>query len=69
MNGCSSRSELEKQKEKVDGDLARSEAKLANADFVKRAPPEVVEQFERTRKDLHDQSEKYSRLIAGLGPA
>jgi len=37
------RSRLEKEMAKVDADIKRVDAKLSNADFLKRAPEEVVE--------------------------
>jgi valyl-tRNA synthetase len=36
---------------KVKGDIARVDAKLANADFVKRAPEEVVEGEREKREE------------------
>jgi valyl-tRNA synthetase len=37
------RTRLEKEMAKADADIARVDAKLGNADFVARAPEEVVE--------------------------
>jgi valyl-tRNA synthetase len=44
------RARLEKEMAKVDADIARIDAKLGNADFVARAPEEVVE-GEREKRD------------------
>jgi valyl-tRNA synthetase len=41
---------LEKELAKVDADVARVDAKLGNADFIARAPEEVVE-GEREKRD------------------
>jgi valyl-tRNA synthetase len=57
---------LTKQKEKVVSELSRADAKLDNASFVSKAPPQVVAQFEQSRKELREQSEKYTRLIEAL---
>jgi valyl-tRNA synthetase len=47
------RARLEKEMAKVKGDIARVDAKLANADFLKRAPEEVVE-GEREKREEAD---------------
>jgi valyl-tRNA synthetase len=44
------RARLEKEMSKIASDIARIDAKLGNADFVKRAPEEVVE-GEREKRD------------------
>jgi len=63
------RARLDKQMEKVRGDLARSVAKLGNDKFVNNAPPDVVTQekervaeFERTITQLTEQLEKLDAL-------
>ncbi len=44
------RARLEKELAKVDGDIKRVDAKLGNADFVRKAPEEVIE-GEREKRD------------------
>jgi valyl-tRNA synthetase len=63
------RSRLEKQVQRVQGDLARSKGKLGNASFVNNAPAEVVTQekqrvveFEKTIAQLAEQLEKLAEL-------
>ncbi len=60
---------LEKQKKKVETDLARANGKLGNEDFVNNAPPDVVTQerqraaeFEKTIVQLDEQLEKLAEL-------
>src|SRR5262249_55864379 len=45
------RARLEKEMAKVKGDIARVDAKLANADFLQRAPEEVVEGEREKREE------------------
>jgi valyl-tRNA synthetase len=45
------RARLEREMGKVNEDLARANAKLANADFLKRAPEEVVEGEREKREE------------------
>jgi valyl-tRNA synthetase len=63
------RSRLQKQKQKVEADLARTEGKLGNASFVNNAPPEVVAQerereadFRKTIAQLDEQLGKLAEL-------
>ncbi len=63
------RSRLEKQKSKVESDLARSRGKLGNEKFVNNAPPDVVSQerqrvaeFEKTVAQLDEQLQKLAEL-------
>ncbi|MGI9199972.1 MAG: valine--tRNA ligase [Woeseiaceae bacterium] len=63
------RSRLEKQVQRVQGDLARSKGKLGNAKFVNNAPADVVSQekqrvadFEKTIAQLAEQLEKLAEL-------
>jgi valyl-tRNA synthetase len=59
---------LRKEIARLEGEVARSKAKLANASFVERAPAKVVEQekerlaaFEATRAKLHEQIARLKR--------
>ena len=60
---------LGKRQSKVEQDLARSEAKLGNGDFVRNAPPEVVsqergrvEEFKRELAQLAEQARRVASL-------
>jgi valyl-tRNA synthetase len=54
---------LAKEMAKVEADVARIDAKLGNADFIKRAPEEVVE-GEREKRD--EAEVRRSKLLAAL---
>jgi valyl-tRNA synthetase len=63
------RARLEKQKQKVESDLAKTRGKLGNDKFVNNAPPDVVTQerqratdFEMTIAQLNEQLEKLAEL-------
>jgi valyl-tRNA synthetase len=63
------RARLEKQRDKVDTELARSTAKLGNDSFVNNAPADVVTQerqraveFRKTIAQLDEQIEKLAEL-------
>jgi valyl-tRNA synthetase len=63
------RARLEKQKQKVESDLARTTAKLANEKFVNNAPADVVTlerqraaEFTKTIAQLDEQLEKLTKL-------
>jgi valyl-tRNA synthetase len=45
------RARLEKELAKVDADIKRIDAKLSNADFLKRAPEEVVDAEREKREE------------------
>jgi valyl-tRNA synthetase len=66
------RARLEKQLLKVNADLAKTQGKLGNANFVNNAPAEVVTQekqraveFEKTIAQLAEQLEKLAELDQG----
>jgi len=63
------RARLDKQKQKVEADLAKTRGKLGNDKFVNNAPPDVVTQerqrateFEKTIAQLDEQLEKLAEL-------
>jgi len=63
------RARLEKQRQKAEADLAKTQAKLANDKFVNNAPADVVTQerqravdFEKTIAQLGEQLEKLAEL-------
>ena len=57
---------LQGELERIQSQLRGTEAKLANANFVARAPAEVV-QYERTKADsLRDQQNRLSEKLAAL---
>ena len=62
---------LLRERGKLEQNLARARAKLANESFVERAPPEVIEQerrrvseFEAAVSELDKQLERIRRLPA-----
>jgi valyl-tRNA synthetase len=46
------RERLDKEIAKLEAELKTTEAKLANASFIERAPKEVVEEHRRRRADF-----------------
>ena len=63
------RARLKKQRDKVNADLARTNGKLGNDNFVNNAPAEVVTkekgraaEFEKTISQLNEQLEKLAEL-------
>jgi valyl-tRNA synthetase len=63
------RTRLEKEMAKVKGDIARVDAKLGNADFVRRAPDEVVEGEREKRKEAEARRVKIVEALARLAKA
>ncbi|MBB2202412.1 valine--tRNA ligase [Gluconacetobacter tumulisoli] len=57
------RQRLEKERRKIDDEIAKVERKLGNADFIARAKPEVVEE---NRDRLAQQQGERARLDAAL---
>ena len=58
------RARLEREVAKLDGEIGKIDKKLANRQFLAKAPPEVVEEQRERRVEL---VEKRDRLIAALG--
>jgi valyl-tRNA synthetase len=63
------RARLEKEMAKVKGDIARVDAKLGNADFLKRAPEEVVEGEREKREEAEGRRQKIVEALARLAKA
>jgi valyl-tRNA synthetase len=63
------RARLEKEMAKVKGDIARVDAKLANADFLNRAPEEVVEGEREKREEAEARRAKIVEALARLAKA
>jgi valyl-tRNA synthetase len=60
------RGRLEKEMAKVAGDIARIDAKLGNADFVERAPEEVVEGEREKREEAEGRRAKILEALERL---
>jgi valyl-tRNA synthetase len=58
---------LAKEIEKLKGEAAKIEAKLKNADFVAKAPEEVVEENRDRLTEIGARIEKLSEALARLG--
>jgi valyl-tRNA synthetase len=57
---------LNKELQKLDGDIAKIDAKLANADFLKRAPEEVVEEQRERRDEAEARKRKIGEALRRL---
>jgi valyl-tRNA synthetase len=58
---------LQKELQKLDADIARVDAKLHNADFLARAPEDVVEEQHERRADAEGRKRKVREALARLG--
>ncbi len=57
---------LEKRLKEVENNIKRSEGKLANENFVKKAPPLVVEKEKTKLEELKAEKEQLEKVLAGL---
>jgi len=57
---------LEKEMSKVEADIARVDAKLGNANFVARAPEEVVEEEKEKREEALARQQKITEALERL---
>jgi valyl-tRNA synthetase len=62
----SERARLAKEMAKCDADIARVDQKLGNADFLKRAPEDVVEGEREKREDAQARREKLAEALERL---
>ena len=60
------RARLAKEMAKCDADIARVEQKLGNADFLKRAPDDVVEGEREKREEAQARREKLAEALERL---
>jgi valyl-tRNA synthetase len=60
------RARLAKEMQKADADIARVDAKLGNANFVKRAPEEVVEEEKEKRAEALARKAKIAEALERL---
>jgi valyl-tRNA synthetase len=60
---------LAKEIEKLDGEMKKIEAKLGNADFMARAPEEVVEEQRERLEEATARREKLAEAFGRLGGA
>ena len=60
---------LKKEKHRIYEDIAKIDAKLANADFLKRAPEEVVEEQRERRAEAEARLRKIEEALARLKAA
>ncbi len=60
------RARLAKEMQKADADIARVDAKLGNANFVARAPEEVVEEEKEKREEAAGRKEKIAEALERL---
>jgi valyl-tRNA synthetase len=61
------RADLQRNLERIAKQLAGIEAKLGNAEFTSRAPPNVVERERARLEELRTEAAKVRGLLAGLG--
>ena len=52
--------------QKADADIARVDGKFGNANFVARAPEEVVEEEKEKREEAVGRREKIAKALEGL---
>jgi valyl-tRNA synthetase len=60
------RARLEKEMSKVEADIKRVDAKLGNANFVARAPEEVVEEEKAKRDEAQARKQKIGEALERL---
>jgi valyl-tRNA synthetase len=60
------RARLQKEMQKMDSDIAKFDAKLANEAFVARAPTEIIEEQKEKRADAASVKERLGEALRRL---
>jgi valyl-tRNA synthetase len=60
------RARLRKEEQKIDGEVAKIDAKLGNPDFMRRAPEEVVEEQRERREEALARKAKIAEALRRL---
>jgi valyl-tRNA synthetase len=63
------RARLEKERQKVEADIKRVDAKLTNADFLARAPEEVVDGEREKLEEAQARQAKIAEALERLSAA
>jgi valyl-tRNA synthetase len=61
------RARLQKELQRLESEIARFDAKLGNADFVARAPEEVIDEQREKRADAAATAERLREAVGRLG--
>jgi len=61
------RARLQKELQRLESEIARFDAKLGNADFVARAPEEVIDEQKEKRADAAATAERLREAVGRLG--
>ena len=61
------RARLRKELQRAEGEIARFDAKLGNADFLARAPEDVVDEQKERRADAEALASRLRDAVARLG--
>jgi valyl-tRNA synthetase len=67
VDHAAERARLQKEKQKLEQQLAQVRAQLGNQDFLARAPREIVRGAEHRRKELEEHLRKVSESLERLG--
>ena len=62
---CRARPPRTRRSQKLDAEVAKIDAKLGNADFLKRAPEEVVDEQRERREEAVTRKAKMEEALAG----
>ena len=60
---------LQKELSRLDADIAKIEAKLGNADFLRRAPEEVVDEQRERKEEAEEKRRKIGEALSRLKAA